>query len=170
MNILPFEKQVQAIASLTEGMSIRATERLIDVHRDTVMRLGVRVGHGCALLHDRLMNGLNIGRIEIDELWAFIGKKQARVDLSEIADKGDAYTFLAMDGTHKGIISHLTGKRNALNTRAFISDLRQRVVNQPQITTDGFPHYVEAIRVMFGPQVPAVLVRTGPTTSVGVLK
>lgn len=152
MNILSIEKQIQAIAALTEGMSIRATERLTGAHRDTVMRLGVRVGQGCALLHDRMMYGLNIGRIEIDELWAYIGKKQAHVTIGEF-DKGDAYTFLAMDGTNKAIISHLTGKRNAMNTRHFISDLRQRVVNQPQITTDGYPHYVDAIQGIFGPQV-----------------
>jgi IS1 family transposase len=153
MNILPVEKQIQAIAALTEGMSIRATERLTGAHRDTIMRLGVRVGQGCALLHDRLMYGLNIGVVEIDELWAYVGKKQARVDVGEVVEKGDQYTFLAIDGTNKAIVSYLTGKRNAVSTRAFISDLRQRVVNQPQITTDGFPHYVEAIRIMFGPQV-----------------
>ncbi len=44
MNTLPFEKQTQIIAALTEGCSIRATERLTQTHRDSVMRLGVRVG------------------------------------------------------------------------------------------------------------------------------
>ena len=58
MNILPFERQVACIAALTEGVSIRATERLTDTHRDTIMRLGVRVGEGCAQLHDRMMRGV----------------------------------------------------------------------------------------------------------------
>ncbi len=40
MNILPFDKQSEIIAALTEGVSIRATERLTGVHRDTIMRLG----------------------------------------------------------------------------------------------------------------------------------
>ena len=43
-NNLPFDRQVEIIAALTEGVSIRATERLTGVHRDTIMRLGVRVG------------------------------------------------------------------------------------------------------------------------------
>jgi hypothetical protein len=47
MNILSFDKQVAAVAALTEGCSIRATERLTGIHRDTIMRLGVRVGDGC---------------------------------------------------------------------------------------------------------------------------
>ena len=48
MNILPFDTQTAAIAALTEGCSIQATERLTGIHRDTIMRLGVRVGEDCA--------------------------------------------------------------------------------------------------------------------------
>jgi IS1 family transposase len=161
MNILPLEKQVAAIAALTEGMSIRATERMTGIHRDTIMRLGARVGQGCTLLHDQLMQGLQVGVVEIDELWAYVGKKQAKVEVAEYGEFGDQYTFLALDGVNKAIISHHTGRRNAASTRHFISDLRQRVVNQPQITTDGFPHYVEAIRGIFGPQIDyAMLVKS----------
>ncbi len=78
MNILPFEHQVAAIAALTEGCSIRATERLTDTHRDTIMRLGVRVGEGCARLHDRMMRDLQVPVIEMDEIWGYVGKKQRR--------------------------------------------------------------------------------------------
>jgi hypothetical protein len=48
----------------------RATERLTDIHRDTIMRLGVRVGFGCAALHDALMRDLQVARIELDETWS----------------------------------------------------------------------------------------------------
>jgi hypothetical protein len=58
-----------SIAYLTEGQSIRATERLTGIHRDTIMRLGERVGRGCAELHDRMMVGLRVGRLELDEIW-----------------------------------------------------------------------------------------------------
>lgn len=153
MNVLPFETQVAAISALTEGMSIRATERLTGAHRDTIMRLGVRVGQGCARLHDALIYQVQVGQVQIDELWAYVGKKQARIELGEFADKGDQYTFLAMDAVNKAIISFYTGKRNAVSTRAFISDLRQRVINRPQITTDGFSHYTDAIMGIFGEDV-----------------
>lgn len=96
MNILPFEKQVSAIAALTEGCSIRATERLIDVHRDTIMRLGVRVGRGCARLHDHMIRDLQVSLIQLDEIWAYVGKKQRRTVEGEY-DKGDQYTFTALD-------------------------------------------------------------------------
>ena len=70
MSLLSRDQQIQVIGCLTEGMSIRAIERLTGIHRDTIMRLGARVGRGCAELHDRMMVGLRVGRMEMDELWA----------------------------------------------------------------------------------------------------
>lgn len=46
--ILRKDKQVAIIAALAEGSGIRSVERMTGVHRDTIMRLGVRVGEGCA--------------------------------------------------------------------------------------------------------------------------
>lgn len=110
MNILPSDKQVAVVAALTEGMSIRATERLTDTHRDTIMRLGVRVGEGCALLHDRLMRDLHVNLCELDEVWGYIGKKQKRLEAGDPAEFGDAYTFIALDATRKAIISYPHGE------------------------------------------------------------
>jgi transposase-like protein len=69
------DQQIAVISALTEGVSIRSVERLTGIHRDTIMRLGARVGRGCAELHDRRMVGIRVGRLELDELWAFVGKK-----------------------------------------------------------------------------------------------
>jgi hypothetical protein len=88
MNILPRDKQIEIIAALTEGMSIRSVERLTGVHRDTIMRLGARVGRGCAELHDRMMVGLRVPRIECDELWQYVGCNQERVTKANIAVRG----------------------------------------------------------------------------------
>jgi len=46
MNVLAKDKQITAIAGLAEGASIRSIERITGVHRDTIMRLGVKVGTG----------------------------------------------------------------------------------------------------------------------------
>ena len=153
MNILPFDKQVEAIAALTEGCSIRATERLTGAHRDTIMRLGVRVGQGCARLHDSLMRDLNVARIELDEAWSYVGKKQRMVQPEDGPDVGDQYIFIAMDGTNKAILSYLVGKRNGENTRAFTADLRGRVLNRPEISSDAFVPYPDAIERAFGADV-----------------
>ena len=151
MNILPFDKQIMAISALTEGCSIRAVERLTDIHRDTIMRLGVRVGKGCARLHDAMMRDLQVAVIEFDEIWAFVGKKQRRA--GDDRESGDQYTFTALDATRKAIISYRTGKRTAENTRAFVQDVRERVINRPQITSDGFGPYGVAMEEAFGADV-----------------
>lgn len=139
MNVLPIDQQIQAIAALTEGVSIRATERLTGIHRDTIMRLGVRVGQGCALVHDAMMQNLQVPLIEMDELWSFVGKKQRQIKKDDGADKGDQYVFMALDAHNKAILSYRVGKRDGDTTHAFLSDLRQRVLNAPQISSDAFP-------------------------------
>jgi hypothetical protein len=69
MNDLPRDKEIKAIAALTEGVSIRVTERLTGIHRDTIMRLGVCVGESCAVLHDQLVLNLHVNLLEFDEAW-----------------------------------------------------------------------------------------------------
>ena len=153
MNILSRDKQIDIIAALTEGMSIRAVERLTGVHRDTIMRLGARVGRGCAELHDRMMVGLRVPRIECDELWAYVGCKQKRVTHANVAVKGDQYTYVALAASTKAILAYRTGKRDSENTDLFIRDLRERVLGTPEISTDGFHPYRNAIRDAFGTRV-----------------
>lgn len=150
MNRLPFERQIEVVAALTEGCSIRATERLTGAHRDTIMRLGLAVGAGCAGLHDRMFRNLNVDYIELDELWSFVGKKQRRLTQRDGADKGDQYIFTALDRFKKAIIAYRVGKRDANNTRRFLYDLRERVLNTPQINSDAFPAYADAVESAFG--------------------
>jgi IS1 family transposase len=102
------------------------------------MRLGARVGRGCAELHDRMMVGLRVPRLECDELWQYVGCKQKRVTPANIAVKGDQYTFVALAASTKAIIAYRTGKRDSENTDLFIRDLRERVLGTPEISTDGF--------------------------------
>jgi IS1 family transposase len=153
MNILPRDKQIEIISALTEGLSIRATERLTGVHRDTIMRLGARVGRGCAALHDGMFVGIRTGRVELDELWSYVGKKQRRVTRTDGRNVGDQYTFIALAGATRAIISYRTGKRDGDNTDDFIRDLRERVIGAPEISADGFRHYPPAIRDAFGNRI-----------------
>lgn len=153
MNILPFDRQVAVIAALCEGMSIRSTERLTGVHRDTIMRLGLRLGFACDSLHDRLMRDLRVSLIELDELWAFIGKKQKRVTSDDTFDKGDCYTFLALDATDKAIIAYRSGKRDGVTTELFINDLKARVLGAPVISSDAFASYQDAVVNAFAPRL-----------------
>jgi IS1 family transposase len=153
MNILPLDKQIHIISSLTEGCSIRATERLTNTHRDTIMRLGARIGQRCTAIHDRLFRNLNVSLIELDEVWSYVGKKQRRMTADDSEEKGDQYVFTALDAVHKAILAYRIGKRTRENTHAFVADLRQRVLNRPQISSDAFVSYPEAIEEAFGADV-----------------
>jgi IS1 family transposase len=159
MNLLPREKQIEIIAALSEGMAIRAVERLTGVHRDTIMRLALRVGRGCAELHDRRMVGLRTGRLELDELWAFVGKKQKRTRAHE-TQKGDQYTYVALASTSRAIVAYRIGKRDTPTTDDFIQDLHQRVLGAPEISTDGFKPYQQSIRDAFRNSAHGVIVKT----------
>lgn len=79
MNILKTEKQETTIAALVKGTSIRSVERMTGIHRDTIMRLMVRAGQNCAEIHDHYMHNLKCHRVQIDEIWCFVGKKQRHI-------------------------------------------------------------------------------------------
>jgi hypothetical protein len=150
MNILTFDRQVAVIAALTEGCSIRSTERLTCIHRDTIMRLAARVGFGAIKFHDRTVHSLQVPRLELDEAWSFVGKKQRRCTPADGITKGDQYVFLGMSASSKAIISFQVGKRNEENTKSFVWDLRERIINAPEISTDGLGSYEAAIEEAFG--------------------
>jgi hypothetical protein len=150
MNILSREKQIEVVAALTEGLGIRATARLTGVNRKTVGSLALHVGKGAFELHDRLMVGIRVNRLELDECWSYVAKKQKRVERNELFAKGDQYVFIGMAGTQKAIISYHVGKRDGDNTDRFIQDLRGPIIGQPEISTDGFLPYLPSIRDAFG--------------------
>ena len=171
MNILPLSKQVEIISALCEGIGQRAVSRLTDTDRKTVARLAIRVGRGCAELHDRTMVGIRTNRLELDELWSFVAKKQARVHKNELgaAAVGDMYTYVALSASTRAIVSYFTGKRDSGNTHEFIADLRQRVIGLPEISTDGFLPYKNAIRAEFGNRVAhGVVNKTYSVTHIGM--
>jgi transposase-like protein len=105
----------------------------------------VRVGDGCAALLDERMRDLTCERLEIDELWAFVQKKQRHVKLTDDASRvGDTWTYVAIDATTKLVPCFLTGKCNAETTDAFIADLASRLRYRVQISSDGLRMYVNA--------------------------
>jgi IS1 family transposase len=168
MNILSREKQIEIIAALCEGVGQRAVSRLTGADRKTVARLALSVGRGCAELHDRMMVGIRVQRLELDETWSFVGKKQKNVKRNELFAKGDQYVFVGMAGTQKAIISYRVGKRDTATTAEFIYDLRERVIGLPEISTDGFLPYKNAIRDAFGNRVAhGTITKTYSVTNLG---
>ncbi len=165
MNVLSRDKQIEVIAALCEGVGIRTAARLTGVNRGTVGSLAFRVGMGCAELHDRMMVGVRTDRLELDETWSYVGKKQKNTKPHEI-ERGDQYVYIGMSANQKAIVSYWIGKRNSENTYEFLNDLRGRVIGQPEISTDGFHPYRNAIRDTFGDSAShGVIVKTYSVTN-----
>lgn len=145
-NHLAREKEIAVISALVEGCSVRATSRMTGVNRGTVEKLLVRVGDGCADLLDRTMVDLDSKRLELDELWAFVGKKQRHVTKDDDASRvGDTWTWVAIDSDTKLVPAFLVGKRTRECAEAFIADLAPRLRNRVQISTDGLAAYIAPI-------------------------
>ena len=149
-----------------------AVSRLTDTDRKTVARLAFAIGRGCAELHDRMMVGLRVHRIECDELWAYVGHKrnpQAGPKRRPSPVMGDQYTYVALASSTRAIVGYRTGKRDSSTTDDFIQDLRQRVIGVPEITTDGYHPYKNAIRDAFGKNVAhGVIQKTYSVTHLNV--
>jgi transposase-like protein len=139
MNTLPMDKQQAVIQALIEGNSIRSTERMTGIHRDTIMRLLVRVGEGCARFLDSQIKQVQAKAVQVDEIWIYVFRKQARISTDEsAAGMGDQYVFVGIDADTKLVICHLVGKRDATSAYYFMRDLKDRLATRVQLTTDGF--------------------------------
>ena len=154
MNRASLARRTQIINCLVEGNSIRSTERMTNTHRDTIMRLAVQVGNGCAALANEQMRDLTCQRIQVDEIWSYVRIKQHNIakgtDRTRI---GDAYTFVAIDADTKLVPSYLVGKRTLANATAFMTDLSERLSNRVQISSDSLRSYINAVETVFGPDV-----------------
>ena len=155
MYVLPIERQSQILSSLVEGMSVRSVSRMSGAHQVTILSLLRRVGDGCDRLMDKMMHGLACHRLELDEIWAYVGMKQKRAGQypERRAEIGDFYTFVALDSETKLVPCYRVGKRTWSECETFVNDLRSRLTVRPQITTDAFGGYYESIWRAFDTQV-----------------
>jgi transposase-like protein/IS1 family transposase len=152
---LPPEKIVQIVNCLMEGISVRATARLLDVEKKTVLRVMLHAARLCQRVKEAKLRRLRPRYVQADELWAFVNTKEKHLRPSAPAEWGDAYTWIAIDAETKLVVSYHVGKRDRVSAFEFITDLGQRVVGQFrfQITTDGLHSYVPAIEERFGADV-----------------
>jgi len=154
MNKLKMEKQETAITALLEGCSIRSVERMTSIHRDTIMRLMVRVGNGCQRIMNETMRDLPCRYVQVDEIWAFVGKKQKNIAKEDKAtDTGTMWTYVALDPESKVVPNFFIGKRTMANTQRFMDDLSGRLKNRVQLSSDSLNQYVEAADLAFGGNV-----------------
>jgi IS1 family transposase len=156
-NQLSNEKKTMAVSMLCEGSSIRSIERITGVHRDTIMRLGVRMGEGCQRIMDEKLRNLSSKLIQVDEVWGFIGMKQKNANEKKVNEDrkvaGDVWTWVALDSETKLVPTFAVGDRSQYMANCFIEDLASRLSNRVQLSSDALRAYESAVERAFGANV-----------------
>jgi len=151
-NILAKEKQIAVVSALAEGSSIRSIERITGVNQNTIMSLGVRVGKACEKIMDEKMRNLSCSKIQMDEIWGFVGKKQRNLKLGDDRrELGEVWTFVSVDADSRMVPNYFVGKRSAYSANCFVEDLAARLdSDRVQVSSDALSAYVEAVERAFG--------------------
>jgi IS1 family transposase/lambda repressor-like predicted transcriptional regulator len=140
---------------LVEGSSMRSISRVADVSINTVTKLLVEAGEACFALHDETVREVSASRVQCDEIWSFCYAKDKNVPAAKDAPlgAGDVWTWTALDADSKMILSYYVGDRSSQSAIVLMDDLRARLSNRVQLTTDGHRAYLEAVEGAFGGDV-----------------
>src|SRR5712692_8716747 len=163
MNRMDTKRRAQVVRCLIEGCSINSTVRMTGVAKHTVLKLLVELGAACSEFLDATMRNLPCERIQVDEVWQFVGAKQKNVKPRHFENDGyagDVWTWTAIDADTKLIPCWMLGPRDASAARDFMADLAARLAHRVQLTTDGLKAYLTAVDKAFGDEIDyAILVK-----------
>ena len=152
---LSLDRVVLVLSLLSEGMSIRSTERVTGHHRDTISKALRLAGDRCADLLDRMIADVEVSDVQCDEIWGFVGMKQKTKNLKKLDNQylGDAWCWTAIDRDSKLILTHRLGSRTAQHADSFCEQLDRATVGRFQLSTDGLDSYPEAVSYHLGTRV-----------------
>ena len=154
MNQLDTAKRAQILNMLCEGSSLRSVSRLVGVSINTVSKLLVDAGLACAEYHDKHVRNVKSKRVQCDEVWAFVGSKEKNTtEEAKAKGNGDIWTWTGICADSKLMISWHVGNRDANAAYFFMHDLKERLANRVQLTTDGNRAYLEAVEDAFGAEI-----------------
>jgi IS1 family transposase len=143
----------QGVRHLAEGVSIRATARLMECDKDTVCHWLPRLGRHCRRVREYFFRHLHLSECQLDELWTFVYKKEKHLTvLEKLAGRyGDAWIWTAFDPVHKLVPAWRVGKRTLGDAKQFINTLKNRLDGRiPFFTSDDLPHYADALLAAYG--------------------
>lgn len=152
MNKLDRNARARILHLLCEGSSIRAVTRLTGASKNTVTKLVVDAGKACVAYQDKAFRNLTCKRIQVDEIWSFVYAKDlnAPIEKKLKGEAGDVWTWTAIDADTKLIPSWYIGDRSGQAAWEFLTDLRSRLANRIQLTSDGHKAYLVGVAGSFG--------------------
>jgi IS1 family transposase/transposase-like protein len=152
---VPNERIILCLRMLWEGNSLRSTERLTAVRRETIIDRLVAHGRNCQRFLESAVRNVPVRDIQADEVWGFVFCKEKTRERTGRAPEGhgDAYCFTALNRFTKMIVAWHLGKRCPADTRAFALKLHRATHGRFQLTTDGYRPYLTAIPSVFGANI-----------------
>jgi len=147
------QKRAQILQMLCEGMSIRAVTRMTGASKNTVAKLLVDAGRVFADYQDGAFRELTCKRVQVDEIWSFVYAKAKNVPENKQGEAGDVWTWTALDADTKLMMSWLIGNRDLECAKSFMQDVKSRLANRVQLTSDGHKAYLQAVEDAFGNDV-----------------
>ena len=156
VNKLPLVRRAQILTLLCEGSSMRSIERIVGCSINSVDKLLRDAGEVALAYHDEHVHGVKAQRVQCDEIWSFVHAKAKNVPTSKRAGDptiGDCWTWTAIDADSKLLLSYLVGGRDAEFALMLMDDLKGRLTNRVQLTTDGHRAYLQAVEEAFGADI-----------------
>jgi len=154
MNKLSTAKRCQVLSAIVEGCAVNATARMTGVSVPTILKLVLDAGDACAEAHHETVRAVKAKRVQADEMWSFVGKKERNAtEADKACGMGDAWVWMALCADSKLIVSYLVGPRTAESAAEFMLDLASRLASRVQLSTDGLRVYVDAVEEAFGADI-----------------
>jgi IS1 family transposase len=152
MNKLSNERKAEVLKVLCEGNSIRSTARITGTAINTVIMILKQAGAACLDYQNKCLRNLTTQIIECDEIWSFCYAKEKNLPPGKKGrfGFGDIWTFVALDADTKLVVSWLLGLREPWYAYEFGKDIKERVRNRIQLSTDGHHMYFQAVEDTFG--------------------
>lgn len=152
MNKLTTHKRVKVLSAPFQGKAMGSVRQLEDVSINTVSKLFVEAGEPCSAHHDERLVNVPARHVQCDEIWLFCCAKNKNVPKAkaEPAGAGDVWTWAVLERNTKLIVAYEVGYRSGATANQFVAELRSRLANHVQLTTDGHKVYPEAVNNAFG--------------------
>lgn len=154
--ILKEEKALMCLNLLVEGNSVRSTEKITGVHRDTILNLLKTVGEKCLWIQENLIKGIKVTDVQADKIWAYVEMKQKTANANGLGDDerlGSVYTFTAIESRTKLMVAWHLGKRTGQDAFIFLEKLYNAIdgaTSRFQMTTDAFRGYDRTVNEVLG--------------------
>ena len=150
------EQAALVLRCLVEGMSVRSTSRITEVHHVTISELLAKPGTACTAFQNEMLINLPCTQVQCDEIWAFVYAKDKRtlyISLKAPRITGAVWTWVSMCADTKLVCSWLLGDRTTESALELMQDIAPRFTNRIQLTRDGLKAYREAVEIVFGSDI-----------------